>query len=111
MENLITKLQDEVGLTEEQAIKSLKMVKEYMDQEGIEIDWDKFFKGKFEDFKSQSQSFFKNIMSKAHDYSNKIGDKVEDLTEQAKDKAHDLSQKAADYIDKNKKENQDNSNN
>lgn len=115
MENLLKKLQEEAGLTDDQSVKALKVIKEYMDQEGIDIDWNKFFKGKYEDFKDQSQSFFKNFMNKAQEYSSKIGDKVEDLalqakgkaedlTHQAKDKAHDLTQKASDYIDKDKDE-------
>lgn len=115
MENLLKKLQEEAGLSEDQSVKALKVIKEYMDQEGIDIDWNKFFKGKYDNIKDQGQSFFKNFMNKAHEYSNKIGDKVEDiasqakdkaqdLSDQAKEKAHDLSQKASDYLDKDKKE-------
>lgn len=115
MDNLLKKLQEEAGLSEDQSVKALKVIKEYMDQENIDIDWNKFFKGKFEDFKDQGQSFFKSFMNKAQQYSSKLGDKVEDIASQAKDKAedlthlakdkaYDLTQKASDYLDKNKKD-------
>ena len=50
MEDLIKKLQEEAGLSENQALKVISIVKEYMDNEGHKIDWDKFFKEKYEDF-------------------------------------------------------------
>ncbi|SHF30301.1 hypothetical protein [Dysgonomonas macrotermitis] len=103
MENLLKKLQEEAGLSEEQAVKSLKVVKDFMDKEGIEIDWEKFFKGKYTDLKGQAKSLFDTLSHKAREYSDIIEDKVEDLTIQAKRTARDLSQKASEILDDDKK--------
>lgn len=91
MENIIEKLQKEVGLNEDQAVKSLKVIKEYMDKENLQVDWEKFFKGKYEHFKDSVSTFFSKISDKAEDWSDKIGDKVEDLTTDAKQKMKDVS--------------------
>lgn len=103
MENLLKRLQEEAGLSEEQAVKVVTIVKDFMDKEGLEIDWEKFFKGKYGDLKEQAKSLFDVISHKAREYSDKIEDKVEDLTIQAKRTARDLSQKASDYLDDEKK--------
>jgi len=103
MENLLKKLQEEAGLSEEQATKALVVIKDFMDKEGFEIDWEKFFKVKYEDLKGQAKSLFDTISAKATEYSAKLEDKVEDITVQAKRTARDLSQKASDYLDDEKK--------
>jgi len=95
MDNLIKKLQDEVGLSEEEALKTLSVVKEYMDKEGLDIDWEKFFKGKYSDFKDKVKSLYDSYTQHAEDYSYKIADKVEDLATQAKRTARDLTNKAS----------------
>lgn len=102
MENLLKRLQDEAGLSEEQAAKTLSVVKDFMDKEGFEIDWEKFFKEKYKDFRGQAKSFFDVLSVKASRYSEKLEDKVEDLTIQAKRTARDLSQKASDMLDDKK---------
>lgn len=99
MENLIKKLQDEVGLTQDQAIKTISVVKDYMDKEGLEIDWEKFFKGKSEDFVEKAKGLFQNMSKQTQSYTDKIVDKVDDFTDKARKSAHDLSQKAADFFD------------
>lgn len=103
MENLLKRLQDEAGLTEEQAAKAFTVVKDFMDKEGFDIDWEKFFKEKYKDFKGQAKTFFDVLSDKAGKYSNKLEDKVEDLTIQAKRTARDLSQKASEMLDDTKK--------
>lgn len=103
MENLLKRLQDEVGLTEEQAVKTISVVKDFMDKEGLAIDWEKFFKNKYDDLKDQAKSLFDVLSDKAREYTNKIEDTVEDLSVQAKRAARDLSQKASDYLDDDKK--------
>lgn len=103
MENLLKRLQEEANLSEEQAVKVMTIVKDFMDKEGVDIDWDKFFKEKYGDLKDQAKSLFDVISNKAREYSDKIEDKVEDLTVQAKRTARDLSQKASDYLDDDKK--------
>lgn len=95
MDNLIKKLQDEAGLTEEQALKTLTVLKDYMDKEGLDIDWEKFFKGKYNDFVEKAKSFYENYTQHAEEYSNKLADKVEDIAIQAKRTARDLGQKAS----------------
>lgn len=90
MENLIKKLQDEVGLTQDEAIKTISIVKEYMDKEGLEIDWDKFFKGKSEDFIEKARDLFANVSKQTQSYTDKIVDKIDDLADKARKGAHDL---------------------
>ncbi len=103
MEKLLKRLQDEAGLTEEQAAKAFAVVKDFMDREGFDIDWEKFFKDKYEDFKGQAKHFFDILSDRAEKYSHKLEDKVEDLTVQAKRTARDLSQKASEMLDDEKK--------
>ncbi|MGM5631136.1 hypothetical protein O2K51_09550 [Apibacter raozihei] len=91
MENIVERLQKEAGLTEEQALKSLSIVKDFMDKEGLEVDWEKFFKGKYSSFKESISSFFSKISDKASDFGDKVGDKVEDMTTDAKRKMRDIS--------------------
>lgn len=102
MENLIKKLQDEVGITEEQAIKAITLIKDFMNKEGMDIDWESFFKGKYEDLKEDAKSFFDKLSDKAKEYTTKVSDKVEDLSTDAKRKARDASQKAEDFFDDKK---------
>ncbi|MFT3994486.1 MAG: hypothetical protein QM660_09270 [Dysgonomonas sp.] len=99
MENLIKKLQEEAGLSEEQAIKSIAVIKDFMDKEGIDIDWDKFFKGKYEDFVDQVKNIYSNVSKQTQEYSDKIVDKFDDIATKAKKGAHDLSKKATDFFD------------
>lgn len=103
MENLLKKLQEEAGLSEEQSAKVMVIIKDFMDKEGFDIDWEKFFKGKFEDFRGQAKSFFDSLSHRAAEYSDKLEDTVEDLAIQAKRTARDLSQKASDFLDDDKK--------
>lgn len=103
MENLIKKLQDEVGLTQEQAIKTLSTVKDYMDKENLKIDWNKFFKGKYEDFADKVKALSDKVNEKTQPYTEMISDKVDEVVSKAKKGAHDLSQKAADFFDDDKK--------
>ncbi|MFV0417668.1 MAG: hypothetical protein ACK5KT_02895 [Dysgonomonas sp.] len=102
MENLIKKLQEEAGLTQDQAVKAISVIKDYMDKEGLEIDWSKFFKGKADDFTERAKELFANISDQTHNYSEKIADKLDDFAEKARKSAHDLSQKAADFFDDKK---------
>ncbi|MBB4035724.1 hypothetical protein GGR21_001619 [Dysgonomonas hofstadii] len=99
MENLINKLQSEAGLTQDQAIKAIAVVKDYMDKEGLDIDWEKFFKGKSEDFIAKAKELFQNVSKQTQSYTDKIADKVDDFADKARKSAHDLSQKAADFFD------------
>lgn len=98
MENLIQKLQDEIGLTEEQAIKTIAVVKEYMDAEGMSIDWNKFFKGKYNEFVKRTESFVNKVSNKVDNFSDKVSDKMEDMGTEAKQTVRDLSKKIYDKL-------------
>jgi len=98
MENLVKRLQEEAGLTEDEAIKVISIVKDYMDKEGMEIDWEKFFKGKTEEFLERTKGLFQNVSKHTQGYTDKFVDKVDDLADRARKSAHDLSQKAADFF-------------
>lgn len=90
MENLIEKLQDEAGLTKDQAIKAISIMKDYMDKEEIDIDWDKFFKGKSEDFIEKARDLFSTVSKQTQSYTDKIVDKIDNFADKAKKGAQDL---------------------
>ena len=92
MENLLKRLQEEADLTEEQATNALRVVIDFMEKEGLDIDWDKFLSGKYGKFKEQSQSFFGDLSKKAKQYTNTFSDKTEDLITDAKRKIRDIAQ-------------------
>ncbi len=102
MENLIEKLQKEAGLTEDQAINAIAVIKDYMDEEGISIDWNVFFKGKYNEFLKRSKSIAENISHKMDDLSDKVSDKVEDISTQAKRTVRDFSKKVYDKLNDEK---------
>jgi len=93
MENLIKRLEDEAGLTEEQAENALLIMVDFMNKEGLNIDWNKFFKGKYDDFLNKTKKFAKKVTRKTTDLADKVGDKVEDLKIQTRRTARDLSKK------------------
>lgn len=99
MENLVEKLQKEVGLSEEQSLQVISVVKEFMDDEGITIDWDKFIKGKYKALIKQANEKFKSAARKMDDLSDELSDKMEDFATQTKRKARDLSKKVYDALD------------
>ena len=87
MDNLLKRLQNEAGLSEDQAVKAVKVVKDFMDKEGLDIDWSKFFKGKYEDLSGKAKSLF-----------DRLTDKADDLIDKAKDEAKDLGNKASRFF-------------
>lgn len=98
MENLIKRLQTEAGLTEEQAHKAWEVICDFMDKEGMSIDWSKYFKNKYDDFKDQAKDFVADVSDKAETISNKVSDKVIDVSLQAKRMARDFSKKMYDEL-------------
>ena len=98
MEDLIKRLQDEAGLTEDQAVKSIGVIKDFMDKEGLKIDWNSFFKGN-DDLSDKAKALYNNMTKQTQSYTEKIVDKVDELASKAKKGAHDISQKAADFFD------------
>lgn len=103
MENLVNRLRDEADLTEEQAIKVLSIVKDYMDNNDVKIDWNKFFKGKLDEFSLKFQELSNKVNEKAEPYVDKVSEAVDDFVAKAKRSAHDLSMKAADFFEEEKK--------
>lgn len=98
MENLMQRLQDEVGLTEEQALETIAVVKDFMDEENISVDWNKFFKGKYNEFTKKTATFAKKFSRKMDDISDKVSDKAEDIAIQTKRGVRDLSKKIYDKL-------------
>lgn len=98
MENLIKRLQDEAGLTQDQAVKALGIVKDFMDKENLKIDWNAFFKGKYEEF----SQMFKELPDKAHPYKEKISETVDSAVSKVRKGAYEITKKAADFLDENK---------
>ena len=90
MENLIERLQEEAQLSRDQAIKSVSIMKDYIDKEGIDIDWDKFFKGKSEDFVEKARGFFSTVSKQSQSYTDKIVDRIDNFADKAKKGAQDL---------------------
>lgn len=103
MENLISRLETEVGLTSEQAIKTVSVIKDFMDKEGLDINWEKFFKGKYDGLKDDMKSLYDNMTEKSSNYADKLADAADDFADQAKKTAHDLSKKVSDFFDDTKK--------
>ena len=99
MENLIKQLQTEVGLTEDQAVKALVVIKKYADKENISINWDKFFKGKYEEYKEKYKTQIDQISKQLNNLTDKVLDKVEDATIQTKRAARDFTKKIYDKLD------------
>ncbi len=95
MENLVKRLQNEAGLTEDQAYRSLSVIKDFADKEGLKIDWPEFFKGKTENMKEESKDFFDNVSDKAKEWGDKVSDKADDLADDAKRSAHNFSEKVS----------------
>lgn len=100
MDDLLKKLQDEVGLTEDQAIKAISVIKDQMEKGNFNVDWDKFFKGKYDVFLDKAQHVYQDASKGASKYADKLSGKADDLADSARIKLRDLSQKAADFFDK-----------
>ncbi len=98
MENLVKRLQEEVGLTEEQALQTIAVMKDFMDKEDISVDWNKFFKGKYDDFVKSTASFMKKFSRKVDEFSDKFSDKAEDFAIHTKRAARDISKKIYDKL-------------
>lgn len=99
IDELINRLQTEVGLTQDQAIKSISVMKDQMDKDGLHIDWEKFFKGKTDDFVTKTKTLFSNVSKQTQSYTDKLVDKVDNFADKARKSAQDLSQKATGLFD------------
>lgn len=99
MENLIKRLQEEAGLTEEQSYKVVLIVKDFMDKEDLKIDWSRFFKSKYDNLSDKVKDLSDKLTEKAHPYTEKLSEVVDSTMTKVRKSAHDISMKAADFFD------------
>lgn len=102
MENLIKRLEKEAGLTQEQAIKAIITIKDFMDKENVKVDWGKFVKDKYEDLTQMLKDIPNKVNEKAQPYTEKISEAIDSAVSKARKSAHDISQKAAEFFEEKK---------
>ena len=102
MENILQRLQDEVDITERQAIKVIAVIKEEMENGNLDIDWNKFMKGKYGDFLDKAKHVFGDASEEVSKLTGNLSEKADTFADSAREKLRDLSQKAADYFDDKK---------
>lgn len=90
MENLVRKLQEEIGLSQDDAIRAVSLVKDYLDKQGVDVDWDKLFKEKSEDFIDKAKGVFSNVAKHTQSYTDKIVDKIDSFADKARKGAKDM---------------------
>ncbi len=110
MKNLITKLQNEAGLTKDQAQMAVGIFRDYL----IECEDDpdlvealkvkaghvaKSAKSKYNDLTEQADEMAGNIQEKVSNISNKAGDKADEMLDKAKKKAKVVVDKLSKYLD------------
>ncbi|NLR62043.1 hypothetical protein HGH93_28370 [Chitinophaga polysaccharea] len=89
MQELIQQLQEKAGLTPEQAVQSIDVIKEYVKGKlppfiaGTVDNWFAGMSGKAEDKKP-------GLMDQASDFLEDVKDKAEDWAEEAKEKVSDF---------------------
>lgn len=93
MESLVSKLQKEVGLTEEQATKSVDCVRKYMEDNDL-YDWDDFFESKAKDMSEKAKKAWSDLTGKTHSWT----DKFDDWADKAGQVIKDARNKAADML-------------
>lgn len=104
MENLIRRLQEEANLTQEQAYKVMLILKDFMDKEELKIDWNRFFKSKYDNFSEKVKDISIKLSEKAHPYTDKLSEVVDSTVNKVKKSAHDISLKTADFFEDNTKD-------
>lgn len=98
MQELIQNLKDRAGLTDEQAVKAIDTVKDFVKSKlpaAIAGNVDNWFTGLGA---AAPQPKKEGFVDKAEDFLDDVSDKVEDWTEKAKDKAEDIMKEAKDKI-------------
>ncbi len=92
MDSLVSKLQNEVGLTEEQAKKAMSCIRSYMIENDL-VDWDNFFEAKARDVSEKAQKAWNELTGKTVDWNEKINDwadKANKMIKEARNKAADF---------------------
>ncbi len=110
MKDLITRLQNEAGLDNDQARKAVGIFRDYL----VECDDDpdlmealkvkathaaKTAKSKYEDFTEQAENVVDKVGDTVTSMANKAGDKAEELLDNAKKKAKVAVDKLSNYLD------------
>ncbi len=98
MENLITKLQEEVGLTSEQAQNAVECMKKYMLENDMVPDWDDFFRAKAQKMTDKAKETYAHVSEKVSENSKEWTEKINDFTEKSSTAIDELSDKAAEKI-------------
>ncbi len=93
MGSLVSKLQNEAGLTEEQAKKAMSCVRSYMIENDL-VDWDDFFEAKTREISSKAQKAWTELTGKSENWS----DKIEEWSDKANKMIKDARNKTADFI-------------
>lgn len=99
MQELIQNLKDRAGLTDDQAVKAIDTVKDFVKSKlpaAIAGNVDNWFSGLGATAPQPRKE--EGFVDKAEDFLDDVSDKVEDWTEKAKDKAEDIMKEAKDKI-------------
>lgn len=94
MESLVTKLEREAELTYEQAVKAVECFRNYIVENDLEPDWDKFFRSKAQHLSQKAKQALNEISGKNQSW----GDKLDDFTDKAKQTITEARSRAADFI-------------
>ncbi len=95
---LIKKLQNEVGLTYEQARQTVGCVRDYIVENQGSPDWDTFLKNKVVGYTEKAKEVKQSVTEKVSDLKDKAINALDDLSDKTQDKINDLRSKAADFI-------------
>lgn len=99
MENIINKLQNEAGLTKDQAVKAISVFKDYLDGEGLDVAWNKLSKEKQENVVQQVKGFYNNVSEQTQNYTDKITDKFDSFAVKAKKGVENLGKMATELFE------------
>ncbi len=98
MESLVTKLENEVGLSHEQALKTIGCVRSYMIENDLELDWEEFIESKAKKMSESAKQAWYELSGKSQTWADKAQDTIEEWSDKAKQTIKDARNKAADFI-------------
>lgn len=103
MDNLVTRLENNAGLTEEQTIDALAVVKDFMDQQNLSIDWKTYLKGKYTKIVNRTKKI--DHAPEIHvqepvDFSDRVVREVDDISETVGKNVDDFSDKITGNVEK-----------
>ncbi len=93
MKSLVSKLQKEAELTEEQAKKAMNCIRSYMIENDL-VDWDDFFEAKAREISDKAKNAWIELTGKSENWS----EKIEGWSDKANKMIKDARNKAADFI-------------